>query len=102
MNNLADNVVNHIYDYSIGNKNFWKSKLKNVINDITYLNADDSVSEYFSNNNVRTKHLDINIINSWFSLEDDKFKQYMINIILHILIHNNHPFYNVIEYYFLG
>ena len=54
MNNLADNLVNHIYAYSIGDRNYWKSRFKNVIDEITYFNADDIVSEYLSNKNVRT------------------------------------------------
>ena len=102
MNNLADNLVNHIYAYSIGDKTYWKSKFKNGIDEITYLNADDVVSEYFSNTNVRPKDLDINIINCWFSFEDDKFKQYLINNISHILRYIKHPFYNDIEHYLLG
>ena len=47
------------------------------------------------------KDLDTDIINCWFYLEDNKFKQYMINNILHILKTNNHQFYNEIEYYLL-
>ena len=86
MNNLTDNLVNHIYDYSIDDAHF---------------NADDVVSEYFSNKVVRYKNLDINIINCWFHL-DNKLKQYMITNILHILRYNKHPFYNDIEYYLLG
>jgi len=100
MNNLADNLINHIYDYSIGDKKI-EIKFKNVIDEITYFNVDDIVSEYFSNNNVRPKELDINIINCWFYLDDNKFKEYMINNILHILKCSNHPFYNEIEYYLL-
>ena len=69
MNNLADNLVNHIYDYSIGDKKQWKSKFKNVIDEITYFNADDIVNDYFSNHNVRPKDLDIHIINCWFHLD---------------------------------
>ena len=65
MNNLADNLINHIYDYSIGDKKL-EVNFKNVIDQITYFNVDDIVSEYFSNNNVRPKELDINIINCWF------------------------------------
>ena len=104
MNNLADNLVNRIYDYSIGAKNFWKSKCKKLITDITYFNVDDIVSEYFSNNSVIPKDLDINIINCWFYLEDNKFKQYMINNNLHILKTNNHnrQLYNEVEHYLLG
>ena len=102
MNNLADNLVNNIYDYSIGDKRFWESKFKHVIDDMTYFNADDIVYVYFSKNNVERKDLDIDIINCWFYLEDNKFKQCMINNILHILKSNSHQFYNVIEYYLLG
>ena len=98
MNNLADNLVNPIYDYSMGDTNFWESRFINVINDITYFNADDIVYEYSSNNQVKRKDLDIDIINCWFYLEDKKFKQYMVNNILHILKTNNHQFYNEIEY----
>ena len=86
MNNLTDNLVNQIYGYSIGDAHF---------------NAADVVYEYFSNKIVRYKDLDINIINCWFHLYY-KFKHYMINNILHILIYNNHPFYNDIEYYLLS
>ena len=78
------------------------SKFPYVINYITYFNADDIVSDYFSNKNVRRKDLDINIINSWFSFEDDKFKQYMINSILHSLKTSNHQLYKEVEYYLLG
>ena len=60
------------------------------------------VYEYCSNNNVKHKHLDIDIINCWFYLEDNKFKQYMINNMLHILKTNNYQFYNEIEYYLRG
>ena len=74
----------------------------NVINDITYFNADDIVSEYFSNNRVRHKDLDIDIISCWFCLEDNEFKQCAINNILHILKTNNHQFYNEIEYGLFG
>ena len=47
MNNLADNLVNQIYVYSLGDKPYWQSKLKNVMDEITYFNADDIVSAYF-------------------------------------------------------
>ena len=100
MNNLADNLINHIYDYSIGDKKI-EIKFKNVIDEITYFNADDIVSEYFSNNNVRPKELDINIINCWLYLDDNKFKQYIINNVLHILKYDNHQFYNEIQYYLI-
>jgi len=93
MNNSGENLVNNIYDYSIGDKSFWKSKFRNVMNDITDFNADDIVYEYFSNNNLRPKDLDINIINCWLYPEDNKFKQYMINNILHILKTNSYQFY---------
>ena len=93
MNNSGENLVNNIYDYSIGDKSFWKSKFRNVMNDITYFNADDIVYEYFSNNNLRPKDHDINIINCWLYPEDNKFKQYMINNILHILKTNSYQFY---------
>ena len=82
-------------------RKYWKSKFKDVIKEITYFNADDIVCEYFSNETVRVKDLDIDIINCWFYLEDNKFKQYMINNILHILKANNHRFYNELEYYLL-
>ena len=101
MNNLADNLVNHVYDYSIGDKRFWESKFKIAINHITHFNADDIVYEYFSNNNLKHKDLDVDIINCWFYLEDNKFKQYKINSILHVLKTNNHQFYNEIHYYLL-
>ena len=101
MNSLADDLVNHIYEYSIGDNNFGNQYFFKVINPIAYFNADDIVCEYFSNHNVRPKNLDINITNCRFHL-DYKFKQYMINNILHILKYNNHPFYNDIEYYLLG
>ena len=45
MNNSGENLVNNIYDYSIGDKTFWKSKLKNLRNDITFF-VDDIVYEY--------------------------------------------------------
>ena len=67
----------------------------NVINDITYFNADDIVSEYFSNNRVRHKDLDIDIISCWLYLGDNKFKQCVINNILHILKTKNHQFYKM-------
>ena len=51
MNNLADNLVNQIYDYSIGDKIYWKSESKHVVDEIAYFNADDVVSEYFPNKN---------------------------------------------------
>jgi hypothetical protein len=72
-------------------------KIKQVLHDITYLNADDIVFEYFSSNNVRTQYLDIQIVNCWFHLEC-KFKQYMIANILHLLKYTNHQFYNEVEY----
>ena len=78
-------------------KKYWKSNFNNVIDDLTYFNADDIVYEYFSNNSVRPKYLDINIITCWFYIEDNKFKQHMINNILLILKTNNYQFYNEIE-----
>ena len=66
MNNLADNLGDQIYDYSIGDNNLWQSKLKNVINHITYCNVDDIVCKYFSNNHMKAKDLDISIINCLF------------------------------------
>ena len=78
-----------MYDYSIGDKSVWKSKFRNVIRDITYFNVDDIAYEYY-------------VVNCWFYLEDNKFKQYMISNILHILKFNNHKFYNEIEYYLHG
>jgi len=98
MNNLADNLVNHLYDYSIGDKKFWQSKLKNVVNDMAYFNADDIDYEYFLNNQVKHKYLQIDIIKCWSYLDDNKFKQCIINNTLHILTTNNHQFYNEIEY----
>ena len=35
MNSLADNLVNDIYDYSIDDKTYWKSKFKNAIDEIS-------------------------------------------------------------------
>ena len=102
MNNLADNFVKRISDYSRGDKQFWKSRFKHVIIDITCFNADDIVHEYFSNSNDKHKDLDIDITSCWFYLEDNKFKQYMFNNMLHILHYNNHQFCNEIEYYLLG
>ena len=61
MNNLSDNLVNHIYDYPIDEKDIWKSKFLNVTNDITYSNADDIVSDDFSTNNAKYRDLDIDI-----------------------------------------
>ena len=54
----------------------WKSKFRNVTNDITNFNADDITYEYSSNKHVKPKDLDIDIINCWFYLDDNKFKQY--------------------------
>ena len=71
-------------------------KIKNVRNYITYFSADDIVYECFSNNNVKHKDLDIDIINCWFYFEDTNFKQYKINNILHTLKTNNCQFYNEI------
>ena len=34
MNNLTDNLINHIYDYSIGNKKYWMSKYRDVTHEI--------------------------------------------------------------------
>ena len=93
MNNLGGNLINKIYDYSIGDKKYWKSKFKDVINEITYFNADDIVCEYFSKNHVKHNDLEINIINCWFHL-DYKFKEYIIK--------DNHQYYNAIEYYLLS
>ena len=92
VNSLTDNLVNHIYHYSIGDTYFWMSKFTYVINDITYFNADDIGSDYFSNKHVRHNDPDIDIINCWYYLEYNKFKQYMIKAMLHILKSNNHPF----------
>ena len=64
-------------------------------------NADDIVYEYSSNKHVKPTYLDIDFINCWFYLDDNKFKQYMINNILHILKINNHQLYNEFEYYLL-
>ena len=33
MNSLTDDLVNYIYDYSIGDRYSWKSKFTDVIND---------------------------------------------------------------------
>ena len=88
MNNLAGNLVTHTYHYSIGDNNFWKSKS----------NADHIVCEYSSNIHIKPKDLDINTINCWFYLEDNNFKHYMINNVLHILKTNNYQFYDEIEY----
>ena len=52
----------------------------------------------FADNNVKHKDLDMGIISCWFYLEDNKFRQYMINNILHILKNDHHQFYNDIEY----
>ena len=81
---------------------FWKSKFKYVIPDITYFNADDIVYAYFSNNHIKAKDIDIDSISCWFCIEENKFKQYMINHILHSQKITNYQFYNEIEYYLLG
>ena len=65
MNNLCGNLVNHIYDYSIGDDLCWRSQLKNVVHEIKYFNVDDIVSAYSSNNHVR-QDLDSGIISCWF------------------------------------
>lgn len=90
MRTLGDNLVNHIYDYSIGDKTFWKSKFRNVVNDITHFHVDDIVYEYFSGNHAKPKDLGIDSINCRFYLDDNKFKQSMINNILHILKCSHH------------
>ena len=90
-----------INDFSVGNAVDWKSNFRDVINEITYFNADNIVSKYFNRNYFRQKDIDIDIINCCFYLEDHKYKQYMINTILHILKCNNHHFYNVIECHLL-
>ena len=102
MDNLTNNLVNYIYDYSIGGKDVWKSKFSNVINEITYFNTENIVSDYFNHNYFRYKDIDIDIINCLFYLGDNKFKQYLINNILHILKSNNHQFYNEIHSHFTG
>ena len=102
MDNLTNNLVNHIYDYSIGGKDFWKSKFSNVINEATYFNTENIISDYFNHNYFRYKDIDIDSINctkrampflvgtlchTLFYLGDNKFKQYLINIeILKIII----------------
>ena len=60
MNNLVDNLVNQIYDYSMGDDLCWKSK----INAINYsINDDNSVSAcLFSNSYVRHTGLTLTII----------------------------------------
>ena len=109
MKNLTKDLIEHIYDYSIGDKDFWKSKFSNVINEIKYFNASKIVEEYFNHNYFRYKDIEIDIINctnsalhclvgtmchTLFYLDDTKFKQYLINNILHILKSNNHQFYH--------
>ena len=101
MNKFDENLVELIYDYSIGDALLWKSIFQRVLNGITYFNADDIVSDYFSHDYVRYKDVDIDIMNCWFYHEDNKFKQYIINNILHILKCNNHMFYDVLEYHLL-
>ena len=68
MNNLCGNLVNHIYDYSIGDDLYLKSKFTDVINHKSYFNVDDIVSDYSSNNRVIHKDLAVDIINCWFYL----------------------------------
>ena len=100
MKNLTKDLIEHIYDYSIGDKDFWKSKFSNVINEIKYFNASKIVEEYFNHNYFRYKDIEIDIINCLFYLDDTKFKQYLINNILHILKSNNHQFYLDIHFHF--
>ena len=45
------------------------------MNDIIHVSADDVVYKYFSNNHVSHKDLDIDIIDCWFHLFDNKFEQ---------------------------
>ena len=52
-----------------------EGKVSNLINEITCFNAADIVYEYFSNNYVRHKALDIDVINCWLYLDENKFKQ---------------------------
>ena len=66
MKNLTKDLIEHIYDYSIGDKYFWKSNFSNVINDITYFNAYNIVEDYFNHNYFRYKNIDIDIINCLF------------------------------------
>ena len=53
MKNLTEDLIEHIYDYSIGDKDVWKSKFSTVINEITYFNAENRVSNYFNHNYFR-------------------------------------------------
>ena len=66
MNSLADNLV--IILMTIPYKNCWKSKFKHVFHDIAYFFAGDIGYEYFSNNNVKHKDIEIDMINCWFTL----------------------------------
>ena len=47
MNNWGENLVNKLYDYSIGDTSYWKSKFKNVIDEIVYCNDADVVHDFF-------------------------------------------------------
>ena len=102
MSNLSDNLVNQIYDDSIGDKYFRQSIFTDVLNDTTDFNDDDIVSDYFSNNHVGHEDLGIDITTCWYYLEDNNVKQFKINNTFHILKPNSHHFCNEIEYYLLG
>ena len=101
MNKVDENLVELIRDYSIGSKSFWKLKFNKVLDEVKYFHADNIVSYYFNNKDVRYKDIYIDIMNFCFGLEDNKFKQYMVKNTLHILKCNNHHFYDVIEYHLL-
>ena len=57
MKSLCGNLVNRVYDSSIGDDLYWKSKFTGVIKYISYFNADDIVSDYFQIIMLRIKTL---------------------------------------------
>ena len=101
MNSLPNDISNLIGNALHGDKSYWKSKFQDVLHDIKHFNADNLVTDYFNDHDFRYKDIYIDIMNFWFGLEDNKFKQYIVKNTLHVLKSNNHNFYNIIEYHLL-
>ena len=101
---LPNNLKECIYDYSIGDKRFWKSKFNEVLNDIEIHNPEMLVCVCFCddknefNSYRRMKDLQIDIYNLMEYIEGLKFKDKIKHGVLNILSNMSHPNYKLIEH----
>ena len=98
MNRLPTLPNELVLDFLVGKQTYWKTVFNNVLKEVSRFQADTIVSILFDDAHFNRKQLDFNIlILKKMFLIMYKFKNRLINNILHVLKCNGSSFYYYIK-----